>query len=141
MPRNLAEIVFVIDENIGPTIAEGITDAGGKVLMLMDVVPMSTPDLEWLPRAREWGHAILTRDIGMRRTPAEAAALNECGVHVFILRAHGLLYDALRELVKARYAVMVRHVRNHSTPFIAHVTRDEVRVHVGGQRKSAIKRA
>jgi hypothetical protein len=138
--RSATEIVFVIDEDAGPHVADGVRDAGGNACLLTDKVPRGTPDVEWIPRAREWGSAIITRDIAMRRNPAEQQALASCGLHVFILRGNGLRLDRLRELTKEHYHAMLRYVRTRATPFLAHVSRAGLNIRVGGERSSAIKR-
>ena len=49
-------------------------------------------------------------------------------------------FDALREIMKLHFPKMLRFVRNHATPFIAHITHNGVDVketggRAGGRRK------
>jgi hypothetical protein len=137
---DVSEVVFVVDENLGESAAAGIRDAGGRCVLLTEMLGRGTPDIEWVPRVKEWGSALITRDVAMRRNPEERKALELCGVHVFIIRAHGARLDDLRGLVKASYATMLRHIRNHATPFLALVTKSGVSVQGTGGRKGGIRR-
>jgi hypothetical protein len=136
----LSEVIFVVDENLGESGAAGIRAAGGRCVLLTDKVGRGTPDVEWVPRVREWGAALITRDVAMRRNPEERRALERCGVHVFIIRAQGARLEHLRELVSVSYPTMLRHVRNHATPFLALVTRTGVSVQATGGRKGGVRR-
>ena len=140
MPRSKTDVVFVIDEDAGPHVLAGIVDAGGAACLLIDKVPRGTENVLWIPRVREWGHAIITRDVAMRRNPAEEYALRSCGVHVFILRAGGACFDELRALAKQHFNTMFRHVCTQATPYVAHVTRNGVDVRFGGGRLRDPKR-
>lgn len=139
-PRSRSEIVFVIDEDAGPPVADGIRDAGGKAILLTDMVGRGVPDVEWLPRVSEWGQALITRDVAMRSVPAERQALAKCGVHVFILRAQRMGFDVLRSTTKNRFPNMLRFVQSHATPFVAHVTANGVDVKETNGRRAAIRK-
>jgi len=69
---DISEIVFVVDENLGESAAAGIREAGGRCVLLTDMVGRGTPDVEWVPRVKEWGAALITRDVAMRRNPEGA---------------------------------------------------------------------
>ncbi len=140
MPRDRATPVFVVDEDAGPSVAEGIRDAGGLATLLTDHVGRGTPDVDWLPRVAEWGSAIVTRDVAMRRNPEEALALERSGVHVFILRAKGFRADELRDLIRRSYPAMARYVRKQRTPFLARITASRIEVLTDRGRTSAEKK-
>ena len=139
VPRpKLDRITFVIDEDTGISAAQGIRDAGGHAVLLNDYVPKGAKDVEWLPMVKNWGHALVTRDVAMRTDHREAFLA--CGVHVFEVRAAGLGFDALRELLKTHHAAMCRLVRKHGLPFVARVRRSEVDVKFTAGRPGAIQR-
>ncbi|HSK02639.1 MAG TPA: hypothetical protein VK932_15415 [Kofleriaceae bacterium] len=135
MPRrDVASIVFVIDEDAGPHVRDGICDAGGQAILLIDQIGRSVPDVDWIPRVREWGQALVTRDVSMRSVRAERDALAKSGVHVFILRCSGMKIDELRATIARHFPKMLRCVRNQATPFLAHITAAGVEVRQTGGR-------
>jgi hypothetical protein len=136
-PRDISDIVFVVDEDAGPHVAEGIRDAGGNARLLIDIIGRGIPDLTWLPMVSSWGQALITRDVAMRSVRVEREALTRCGVHVFILRGQGMKFDALRETMKRHFPKMLRFVRNQSLPFVAHITANGVDVKETGGRPGA----
>lgn len=136
-PRDISDIVFVVDEDAGPHVAQGIRDAGGKASLLIELIGRGVQDVDWIPRVNEWGHALVTRDVAMRSVRAERDALAKCGVHVFILRGQGMKFEALRATMKCHFPTMLRFVRNHATPFVAHITGNGVDVRVTGGRPGA----
>jgi hypothetical protein len=138
--RSEADVVFVVDEDCGPNVVAGVRDAGGEACLLTDKVPAGTLDVEWIPRAREWGSAIITRDVAMRFNLAEQQALANCGIHIFILRGKGMGLDRVRELTKANFKTMLRYVCTQATPFLAHVNSKGVSIRIGGGRRGAIRR-
>lgn len=136
-----ADVVFVIDEDVGPSIGAGITAAGGRILLLTDVVPRGTPDVQWVPRASTWGAAIVTRDVSMRRRPQETAALVSSQCHVFVLRCHGMKLEAAAELLSAHTPKMIRYVIKYSVPFLAHVNANGVDIKVGGPTRAGERKS
>ena len=49
MRPDVSEVVFVIDENLGESAAAGIREAGGRCVLLTEVVGRrGTPDVEWV---------------------------------------------------------------------------------------------
>jgi hypothetical protein len=48
------DVVFVIDEDAGPSVVDGILDAGGRAILLSEKVPKGTEDVLWIPRVIEW---------------------------------------------------------------------------------------
>lgn len=123
-----ASIVFVIDEDAGPHVARGIIDAGGRAVMVTDMAGAGAKDRHWIPLARTWGSAIITRDLAMRRTPEEIRALLSSGCHTFILRAGHLKLDELHALAKNSYVKMARLVATRNTPFLATVSKTGITV-------------
>lgn len=109
-------IVFVVDEDAGPHVARGITDAGGRVVMVVEKAGSGAKDRHWIPLACTWGSAIVTRDLNMRRTPEENRALLSSGCHSFILCAGNLKFDELHALAKDNYgsSANVWHARRRS---------------------------
>lgn len=136
-PRDVANIVFVIDEDAGPHVADGIRQAGGNAVLLVDQIGRSVQDVDWIPRVSSWGSALITRDVAMRSVRVEREALARSGVHVFILRCQGMKIDELREAIVRHFPRMLRHVRNEATPFLAHITGAGVEVRQTGGRLGA----
>jgi predicted nuclease of predicted toxin-antitoxin system len=134
-----ADIVFVIDEDAGPHVARGITDAGGRVVMVTEEAGAGAKDRQWIPLARTWGSAIITRDCSMRRTPAETQALLSSGCHAFILRAGNLKLDELYALAKDNYGAMLRFVATGNTPFLATVSKNGIKVVTQSGRRGGPK--
>lgn len=122
------DIIFVVDEDAGPHVARGITDAGGRVVMVVDKAGAGAKDRHWIPLACTWGSAIVTRDLAMRRTPEEIRALLSSDCHSFILRAGNLKFDELHALAKDSYRKMLRFVATRNTPFLATVSKSGITV-------------
>lgn len=135
------DVVFVVDECAGPHVRDGILDAGCRAILLTEKVPAGTEDVAWIPRAHEWGHAIITRDIAMRGNLLERAALANCGIHVFILRGGGLKLDELRAITRRHALAMRRYVVRNGTPFLAHVTTKLIDVKTPIVRRGGLKNA
>ena len=125
-PRDVASIVFVVDEDAGPHVANGVREAGGRATLLVELIGQGVHDVDWIPRVKDWGSALITRDIAMRSVRAEREALARSGVHVLILRCGGMTIDELRETIVRHFPRMLRHVRNEATPFLAHITREGI---------------
>lgn len=104
-PRS-SEVVFIVDEDAGTNVRDGIVLANGKAVMLYDHVPKGTADVDWLPQAHLWGNAIITRDLNMRKIPFERDALRRCGCHVFIIRCRGATFETLKNLATKHYEKM-----------------------------------
>jgi hypothetical protein len=134
------EPIFIVDENMGSSIVDAIQEAGGQACALIDHFERGTPDVDFLPKLKGIGHALITRDVAMRSNEEERRALELCGVHIFFVRAQGLRVDALRELVIERFPKMRRYVLNHGAPFQARVTQADVEVISSAGRKGGIKR-
>jgi hypothetical protein len=134
------DVTFLIDECVGTSVADGLQACGSKIVMLVKKVERGTLDVAWVPRVRDWGcHAIITHDVAMRSRPAEAEALRESGVHVFVLRAHGAKLIDLRAIVETHHATMIRYVAKYAPPFLAHVTRSGIEMK-SGERRSGVRR-
>lgn len=132
-------IVFVVDEDAGPHVARGITDAGGRVVMVVEKAGSGAKDRHWIPLACTWGSAIVTRDLNMRRTPEENRALLSSGCHSFILCAGNLKFDELHALAKDNYRKMLRFVTTRNTPFLATVSRSGIVVKAESGRRGGPK--
>ncbi|HVV82111.1 MAG TPA: hypothetical protein VHE35_03495 [Kofleriaceae bacterium] len=133
------EVVFVVDEDAGFHVARGITDAGGRAVLVVDKAGSGAKDRQWIPLAREWGNAIVTRDLAMRRTPAETAALLASNCHTFILRAGNLKLDDLYALARDMYRPMLRYVTTRFPPFLATVSSSGISVQRDGGRRGGPK--
>lgn len=131
---------FIIDENMGSSIAAAFVERGSPACLLTSFVAAGTPDIDFIPRLAQWGQAFVTRDIAMRSNPVEMEALQQCGVHVFLFRAAGLNLDQLRALIADHHASMVRYVTKYTTPFVARVTRNGFDLVVASQRRSSVRR-
>ncbi len=138
-PRSAADVVFVVDEDAGSNVAKGIIAAGGNAVLLSEKLGHGTDDVDWIPRAHEWGCAIVTRDLAQRRNPFESEAHRQCGCHVFILRGGGLKFDELHAAMVKHYPEMLRYVLKYARPFIAHITSRSINVHEHTGRWGGVK--
>lgn len=134
--RRNDRIVFLVDEDTGPSAAEGIELAGGCARLVRDVFGESAKDPDWLPKVSEHAHALLTRDISQRRKPAERDLIMalDFDAGVFVIRAGDLTRDGLRALTREHYYRMAKMVHTCAMPFVAHVTQQDVILQVGGEK-------
>ncbi len=135
-------VVFLVDEDTGPSAAEGITLAGGIARLVTDVFGNGAKDPDFLPRIPSHAHALVTIDIGQKRKAEERAIIMALGFDAgtFIIRCGHTSRDRRRELLRFHYHRMVKIVHTRAMPFIAHITEEDVVCKEGGAKLSTAAR-
>ena len=94
-------ITFFIDNNLSPQLAIGMRGFGEAVEHLQDLFNEDADDTEWLQYVGRRGLVLITRDISIRRRPAELAALRDHRVGAFFLGGKNLgRCDLIQQLVR-----------------------------------------
>ena len=81
---------FFIDNNLSRQLAAGMYAFGEDVMHLRDKFAEDTDDEEWLEFIGSKGIVLITRDLAIRRKPAELAALKQHKVRAFFLGGKNL---------------------------------------------------
>lgn len=76
---------FFVDNNLSKQLAYGMKAFGESVDHLQDHFSEDVPDTEWLEYIGNEGLFLITRDIAIRRKPAELKALRDYSVGAFFL--------------------------------------------------------
>ncbi len=81
---------FFVDNNLSPHIAEGLRAFGENVVHIKEVFPEGEDDLGWLPHIGKNKMILISRDLGLRRNPAEIQAIRDNHVGAFFLGGKNL---------------------------------------------------
>ena len=104
--------MFVIDECLPPSIAEGMAAFGEHVVWGPDLPGLGrgVKDLDLIPVLGLGSHALITVDDRMRWNRAEQAALRAHGVRAFFLQGKKVsLCQRVQQLVRAWPAIKAAH--------------------------------
>jgi hypothetical protein len=123
----LEKSTFFVDDCLGSRVGGALRVAGFKVELHKDHFAPATPDAEWMPTVGSWGWVVLTKDKGMRRKPAEIAALKAARLAVFTLARGDMTGEEAARLFITNRLNIGRFLKNHHPPFIAHVSESGVR--------------
>ena len=76
---------FFIDNNLGKKLADGMRAFGENVIHLKDEFDEETDDEEWLKAIGRKGYFVISRDLRIRKRPAERKAFSANKVGAFFL--------------------------------------------------------
>ena len=134
--RRKPEVVFFLDRCIeSKTLVAALAAAGAVVKKHSDRFVGNAPDEDWLRVVGAKRRIVLTKDKRIRHRQNERNALMTAGVRAFVLTAGNLSgHDAAE--VWVRHMARIRRVAESTpSPFIAHVTLNEVRIMTGSRRR------
>ena len=83
-----------------------------------------TKDVDLLPAVAERGWVFLTQDAHIRYRSAEAAALREAGLRVFVVITANLTWERTVQVLDAARWDMERIARREAPPFIWRIAKD-----------------
>jgi len=78
-------MMFFFDNNLSSKLPAGLRGFGEKATHLQDHFAGDTPDAKWITDIAAWGWILVTRDLRIKRNPAEKGALREGRLGAFFL--------------------------------------------------------
>jgi len=78
-------MTFFFDNNISPTLVEGLKGFGEDVCHLKDYFPEDTPDPQWLKAIGQNNWILITRDKAINRRPVEKQAIKQYKLGSFFM--------------------------------------------------------
>jgi hypothetical protein len=91
---------FFFDKCLSPYLVKGLRGFDEDVVHLTQCLPKDTKDIPMLAYVAEQGMVLVTADKGIRRNPAERAALRECKVGAFFLQGKAMgRWQRIRQVV------------------------------------------
>ena len=122
--RQPDEIVLFLDRNLGKhVIAEALRDAGHRVEIHDDHLPVAAPDEDWIRLISSRGWIGVTKDKRIRYRTAEIGTIKEYGARVIVIRAKNQTGPEIAEILVKNYSRIQRFVVRESAPFIAGINR------------------
>ena len=118
------EIVLFLDRNLGNHVIAGVLrDAGHRVEIHDDHLPVDAPDEGWIRLISSRGWIGVTKDKRIRYRTAEISTIKEYGARVIIIRAKNQTGTEIAEILVKYYSRIQRFVARESAPFIAGINR------------------
>jgi predicted nuclease of predicted toxin-antitoxin system len=133
------QIVFFVDRSLGTGVRDALSAAGASVVHLDDEHADDTTDEDWLRDAGEKRYVVITKDKRIRKNVAERAALLAANVRAFFLTSGNMTGADMAKTFVAHLSLMTRIAREVPAPFIATVSRTEVRL-LDSSKVTAAKR-
>jgi hypothetical protein len=128
-------LVFFLDRCLeGNVIIQSLQSAGFELRLHGNMFPPDAPDVEWLPHVAANRWVLLTKDQGIRRRPIERQALLIPGARSFIITSGAMTGQEIAEMLIRHSHRIQRIAKNEKIPFVAMVTRNEVKVLFSGSK-------
>lgn len=122
--RQPEEFVLYLDRNLGKhVIATALRDAGHRVEIHDDHLPIDSPDEDWIEFVSARGWVALTKDKNIRYRSAEINAIKMYGALVMVIRAKNASGAEIGESLVRHHHRLRRFAEQHPAPFIAEVDR------------------
>ena len=118
------EITFFVDRCLGKLIVKTLRNAGISVKAHDDHFPKNALDIDWLPEVGKRGRVIITKDARIGRNQTERLAVTNANIKMFTLASQNLTGKEMANIFIKSITNMQEFVRNHNSPFIAKVYRD-----------------
>ena len=112
---------FIVDENLSPQIADGLSGFGEAVKHITEIFDAGTLDADWLPEVGKQGLTVVTRDHRIRFKPAELRAYQQNNVGGFVLGGKGLKRCDIIEQIVRNWRRMKETAAKHNPPFLFRV--------------------
>lgn len=108
---------FFVDNNLSTKLAKGMKEFGEDVVHLTDHFDEDEDDPIWLKYIGSNGWILITRDLAVRRRPAELQALREHNVGAFFLGGKNRSRCELVQQVVRNWPRMKELARRSRKPF------------------------
>ena len=108
---------------------DALVDVGASVKLIREEFGEGAPDLDWLPEVGRRGWIVLTKDVRIRRNPAEKQAFVAARVRAFFVTARGLTGPERADLLVRFLPRLQRLAGQYLAPFIGIVRRDGVEMY------------
>ena len=108
---------FFIDNNLSTHLAHGLKEFGEDVIHLQDRFAENADDDDWLPIIGQEGLFLVTRDLEIRRNPAELNALKKYRVGAFFLGGKNLGRCQLIQQLVRNWPQIKEYARTKRPPF------------------------
>ena len=115
---------FLVDENLGRAVAEGLAGFGFPTVYVNDEIdPLpeapSVSDQQIFDHCRDHGMVLITGDYKMHRNKQQSLAMAQAGIGVFVLTGRGnYSRDDLHLMMLKRMRHIVRIARETSSPYV-----------------------
>ncbi len=132
------EAIYFLDENVdGPMLAEALRAEGFEVRQHRECFERGAEDERWIPVVASSGWIIVTRDIAIKRRPAERAAWIAANAVVVMIRGEQPLSAADMAATLIRVRTRLEHyIRKRMPPMIIFVRPDgDIELKEGGARR------
>lgn len=128
-------LVFFVDRCLGRGLWSRLRAEGIRAEHKDDHFPQDAKDEEWMSVVGERGWVVLTRDTRIRFHPSEREAIFRSGLRFFSLQTkrgaggkRGISGKEMAELILKHFEKIEEMARTVPAPFIAGITRSEVRI-------------
>lgn len=122
--RQPEPFVLYLDRNLGNhVIATALRDAGHRVEIHDDHLPVDAPDEDWIRFCSEKGWVAITKDKNIRYRTAELAAVVEYGARVVVVRAKNATGTEIADLLVKFHARLQNFANRTPAPFVAGIDR------------------
>ena len=109
--------MFFFDANLSATLVKGMRGFGEECCHLSDHFEKGALDTEWPPEIGTRGWLLVTRDLAIRRNPAELSALTRYGVGAFFIGGKKQTRCDLVEQVVRNWRTMKQLAHDTARPF------------------------
>ena len=111
-------IQFIVDENLSPQLADGLSGFGEDVKHITEVFHAGILDDDWLPEVGRQGLTLVTRDRRIRFKPAELRAYRQNNVGGFVLGGKSLKRCDIIEQIVRNWRRMKKFAAKYDPPFL-----------------------
>lgn len=132
------QAIYFLDENVdGPLLADALRAEGFEIRQLRACFARGAEDESWIPIVASSGWIIVTRDIAIKRRPAERAAWIAANAVVVMLRSEQPLSAADMAAMLTRVRPRLEHfIGKRIPPMIIFVRPDgDIELKEGGARR------
>jgi hypothetical protein len=112
-------LTFFIDNNLSPSLAEGLRAFGQDVHHLREDFAPDTADEAWLPVIAQWEWYLISRDKKIASNHAKRAALMGLGLGAFLftLKRNPSYWEWVEIIIK-RWSELRDWASEHERPFV-----------------------
>jgi predicted nuclease of predicted toxin-antitoxin system len=122
------KLVWFVDRSLGKRVCDALRAAGADVVYLEDEHSDDASDADWLADVGARGYVVITKDKQIRLNLTEREALLRANVRAFFLTSGNLTGAEMAEILTTQLPRMTKLARATAPPFLATVTRTEVRL-------------
>ena len=124
LKRRPKEFILYLDRNLGNhVIANAIRDAGHRVEIHDDHLPIDAPDEDWISLVGKKSWVALTKDKNVRYRAGEIETIKSAKARVIVVRAKNLTGSEIANLLTKYHHRMKMYAEKNTAPFIASIDR------------------